>query len=197
MQIVGFLVRQLNCEMHNNMRRICIMFIIIKISELIRIVESHCRNSVFTMDIRIFILFAFISGKRAMSILDGQCSLCISDHNEKNCCLGVRPGLTDMFSQKRRLESTYYGFKERRGCTFRGAKSKALIHCAVTVQLVRVFAFPYAKNCEQCIFKWTVSSCENMVLGYLCYSSFSIVMRLHYLFESLSFFLSFHVYVTM
>ena len=119
-------------------------------------------------------------------------SLCISDHNEKNCCLDVRPGLTDMFSQKRRLESTYYGFKERRGCTFRGAKSKALIHCAVTVQLVRVFAFPYAKKkkkkCEQCIFKWTVSSCENMVLGYLCYSSFSIVMRLLYLFEILPFF---------
>ena len=44
------------------------------------------------------------------------------------------------------LEAWKFGFKNERYCSFYVAKTKALISCAVTVQLICVFVFAYAKS---------------------------------------------------
>ena len=54
-----------------------------------------------------------------------------------------RPGSTQtgMYSHRRRLGAWNFGFKKKRNCTFRVAKTEALISCAVTAQLICAFVF--------------------------------------------------------
>ena len=68
--------------------------------------------------------------------------------HEKASNLCLRPGLTQtgLYSHRKRLEAKDFGFKKKRDCTLRVAKTKALISFAVTVKLVCAFVFAYA-NC--------------------------------------------------
>ena len=49
-----------------------------------------------------------------------------------------------MYSYRRLLEARNFAFRERRNCTIRVAKTKALISFAVTAKLICVFVFAYA-----------------------------------------------------
>ena len=66
--------------------------------------------------------------------------------HEKTNNLGFRLGLTQtrLYSHRSRLEACNFGFKKKRDCTMRVAKTKALISCAVTAQLICAFGFAYA-----------------------------------------------------
>ena len=59
---------------------------------------------------------------------------------------GFRPGptQTSLYSHRSRLEAGNFGFKKKRNCTIRVAKTKMLISFAVTAKLVCVFVFAYA-----------------------------------------------------
>ena len=58
----------------------------------------------------------------------------------------VAPGLTQtgMYSLGERLDAWNFGFKKKRDCTIFVAKTKALISCAVTAQLIYAFVFAQA-----------------------------------------------------
>ena len=49
-------------------------------------------------------------------------------------------------SHRRWLEAWNFGFRKKRDCTICVAKTKVLISCAVTVKLICVFVFIYAKR---------------------------------------------------
>ena len=68
--------------------------------------------------------------------------------HEKTNNLVFQPGQTQtrLYSHRRKLDSGNFGYKKKRNCTIRVAKTKALISLAVTAKLVCVFVFPYA-NC--------------------------------------------------
>ena len=68
--------------------------------------------------------------------------------HEKTNNLGFRPGPTQtrLYSHGIKLEAENFVFKKKRNCTIRVAKTKALISCAVTAQLICGFVFAYA-NC--------------------------------------------------
>ena len=59
---------------------------------------------------------------------------------------GFRTGLsqTELYKHRSRLEAWNFGFKKKRNCTIRVAKTKALISFAVTAKLICVFVFAYA-----------------------------------------------------
>ena len=65
---------------------------------------------------------------------------------EKTGLRGFRPGPTQtgLYSLRNRLEARNFGFKKS-VCTIHVAKTKALIGCAVTAQLIWVFVFALAK----------------------------------------------------
>ena len=67
---------------------------------------------------------------------------------EKTGLRGFRPGPPQigLYSHIRWLEARNFGFRKKRGCTIRGAKTKALISFAVTAKLICVFVFAYAKS---------------------------------------------------
>ena len=60
--------------------------------------------------------------------------------------LGFRTGLTQirLYSHRRWLESSNFGFKKKRNRTICVAKTKALISFAVTAKLICAFVFAYA-----------------------------------------------------
>ena len=65
--------------------------------------------------------------------------------NEKKIGVrGFRPGLTQtgLCSYRRRLEAWNFRFRKKRNCDIYVAKTKALISCAVTAQLICAFVFP-------------------------------------------------------
>ena len=66
--------------------------------------------------------------------------------HEKTTNLGFRPGPTQpgLYSRRRWLEAGNFGFRKKRNCSIRVAKTKALISCAVTAQLICTFVFAYA-----------------------------------------------------
>ena len=66
---------------------------------------------------------------------------------EKTGLRGFRPGPTQtrLYSHRRWLEALNFGFRKKRDCTIRVAKTKTLISFAVTTKLICVFVFPYAK----------------------------------------------------
>ena len=47
---------------------------------------------------------------------------------------------------RNRLEAQNFGFMKKRDCTIRAAKTKGLISCAVTAQLICAFVFALAKK---------------------------------------------------
>ena len=68
--------------------------------------------------------------------------------HENSNNLGFRPGptQTSLCSYKRWVEAINFGFRNNSNCTICLAKTKALISCAVTAQLICAFVFAYA-NC--------------------------------------------------
>ena len=66
---------------------------------------------------------------------------------EKTGLWGFRPGLTQtgLYSHRRWLEASNFGFRKERGCAICVAKTKSLISDAVTAQLICIFVFAYAK----------------------------------------------------
>ena len=55
------------------------------------------------------------------------------------------PTQTGQYNYRRCLEILNFGFRKKRDCTIRVAKTKALISFAVTAKLICVFVFAYAK----------------------------------------------------
>ena len=62
-------------------------------------------------------------------------------HDKKMGLWGCRSGLTQLVLKKTRN----FGYKKKRDCTFHEVKTKMLMGCAVTAQLIGVFDFAYAK----------------------------------------------------
>ena len=67
---------------------------------------------------------------------------------EKTGLRGFRPGLTQtgLYNYRRCLEAYNFGCSKKRDCTIYVARTKALISFAVTVKLICVFVFAYAKS---------------------------------------------------
>ena len=67
--------------------------------------------------------------------------------HEKTCLPGFQPGLTKtgLYSHRRRLQVCKFGFKKKRDSTSYEAKTKALISCVVTAQLICIFVFTFKK----------------------------------------------------
>ena len=65
---------------------------------------------------------------------------------EKTNNLCFRPGSTNirLCSHRRLLETANFGFRKKRNCTIRVAKTKTLISFAVTAKLICAFVFAYA-----------------------------------------------------
>ena len=65
---------------------------------------------------------------------------------ERTNNFGFRPGLiqTELYKHRRWLEALNFGFKKKKDCTNRVAKTRALICFAVTAKLICVFVFAYA-----------------------------------------------------
>ena len=60
----------------------------------------------------------------------------------------TRPGPTQtgLYNDRRLLEVSNFGFRKYRYCTIYVAKTKTLISCAVTAQLICTFVVAYAKS---------------------------------------------------
>ena len=56
----------------------------------------------------------------------------------------VFPTQISLYSLKSRLENRNFGFRKKRNCTIRVAKTKTLISCAISAQLICVFVFAHA-----------------------------------------------------
>ena len=56
---------------------------------------------------------------------------------------GLRPGLTKtgLYSYRTWIKAWNFGFKKKRDCTIRVAKTKAMISFAVTAKLICIFIF--------------------------------------------------------
>ena len=84
---------------------------------------------------------------------------------------GFRTGLTQtkLYKRRRWLEAGNFGFRMKRNCAIRVARTKPLISFAVTAQLICAFVFAYA-NCwfphdaAHLFLDWRGAS-----LGYLSY----------------------------
>ena len=72
-----------------------------------------------------------------------QLHLHYESRREKTGLQGFQSGPTQtgLYSLRNRLEAWNFGFKKMKGCTIRVAKTKALISCAVTAQLICAFVF--------------------------------------------------------
>ena len=68
--------------------------------------------------------------------------------HEKACLWGLRSSLTqsDLYCHRRRLEASNFRLKKKKNSNIHGAKTKMLISCAVTAQLICVFAFADVKG---------------------------------------------------
>ena len=77
-----------------------------------------------------------------------SCTILFEPHREKTGFRDFRPGptKTGLYFHRRWLEACNFGFRKKRDCTICLAKTKALISCAVTAQLICVFVFAYAKS---------------------------------------------------
>ena len=54
---------------------------------------------------------------------------------------------SDLYMHRRWLEAGNFGFRKKRNCTIRVAKTKALISFTVTAKLICAFVFAYADCC--------------------------------------------------
>ena len=105
-------------------------------SNMYLICSSGCLSSFSN----IFIFFKCIKGEFPFTIYEPRC--------EKTGLQGFRPGSTQtrLYSYRRWLEAGNFVSKKKRDCTIRVAKTKTLINFAVTVKLICVFVFAYAKS---------------------------------------------------
>ena len=53
---------------------------------------------------------------------------------------------TGLYSHRRQLDAYNFGFRKKRDCSIHVAKTKVLISCAVTAQLICTFIFAHAKS---------------------------------------------------
>ena len=60
---------------------------------------------------------------------------------------GPCPTQTGLCSYRKLIEALNLEFRKNKKCTIRVAKTKALISCAVTAQLICAFVFAYADCC--------------------------------------------------
>ena len=76
-------------------------------------------------------------------MFEESCILPFEPSHEKTYDMGFRPGQsqTDLYSPGSRLKASNFGSKKKRACTICVAKTKMLISCAVTAQLICVFVF--------------------------------------------------------
>ena len=77
----------------------------------------------------------------------------VTSYMYEPCCVktslrGSRPILTQtgLYSHRRWLEAWNFVFSKKRDHTIYEVKTKVMISCAVTVQLICVFVFAYAKS---------------------------------------------------
>ena len=84
---------------------------------------------------------------------------------------GFRSGLTQtrLYSYRRWLEAWNFGFRKKRDCTIRVAKTMALISFAVTAKLICVFVFACAKRwfSHDVAQKWKLWK-VSVILTFLC-----------------------------
>ena len=92
-------------------------------------------------DVFFFSIFAFMVFYRNIEMIN-------EPQREKTCFHGFRPGPTQtgLYSHRRRLEALNFTFRKQRNCTIYVVKTKALISCTVTAQLICIFVFAYAKS---------------------------------------------------
>ena len=71
--------------------------------------------------------------------------ICVSiePQREKTCLRAFRSGPTQtrLYIHRRWLEAGNFGFRKKSDCTIYVAKTKALISCTVTAQLICAFVF--------------------------------------------------------
>ena len=67
--------------------------------------------------------------------------------HEKTGLWDFRPGLTQtgLYNNRKLLEASNFGFRKYRDCTIYLAKTKVLIRCVVTAQLICAFVFAMQK----------------------------------------------------
>ena len=85
----------------------------------------------------------FINWRRKLMWIEGEKK---SNSAYKSICLKIKnlgfptgPTQTDLYCNRRWLEASKFGFRKKRYHTIYGAKTKALISCAVTAQLICAF----------------------------------------------------------
>ena len=68
--------------------------------------------------------------------------------HEKTCLHGFRPGPTQtgLYGHRKWLEAYNFEFRKKKDCTIYIAKTKVLISCRITEQLICAFVFSYAKS---------------------------------------------------
>ena len=71
----------------------------------------------------------------------------LEPRHEKTCLRCFRPGPTQtrLYSHRRWLDAWNFGFEKEMNCAIYVVKTKALISCAVTAQLICAFVFSYAE----------------------------------------------------
>ena len=86
--------------------------------------------------------------------------LIIEPVRDKTNNLGFRPGPTQtgLYSNRRWLKPGNFGFRKKRNCIIRVAKTKSLISFAVTAKLICAFVFAYA----DCLFSHAVTQFSEM-----------------------------------
>ena len=69
---------------------------------------------------------------------------------EKTGLRGIRPGPTQtgLYSYRRWLEASNFGFRKKRDCTIRVAKTKALISFAVTAKQMAASLFSHMRKAD-------------------------------------------------
>ena len=90
--------------------------------------------------------FATVLIAKGIGLQQCQFSVKIWAASWENQQCGFRTGLTqtDLCKHSRQLKAWNFGFKKKRNCTFRVAKTKALISFVVTAKLICIFVFAYA-----------------------------------------------------
>ena len=86
---------------------------------------------------------ATISGYTVIFIQETDGPKVYEPRREKTRLRGFQPGSTHTgpYILRKSLEASNSGFRKKRNCTIRVAKTKVLISCAVTAQLICAFVF--------------------------------------------------------
>ena len=110
---------------------------------------NSCQINVLNIDCLIYIFslqagpFLYMGKSKAFP----HSMISFGPRRKKTGLRGFQTGKTQtgLYSHRSRLAASNFGFKKKRNCTILVAKTKALISCAVTAQLICAFVFAYAK----------------------------------------------------